>query len=714
MISDFYQRHSAALLLYCLAALPVLTFLGEQIPCNNDIETWLPRNSQIRADYDRFCQTFGADESILIAFRRPFPQPDRLEALCGRLSGLEGVGSCLSRCMVVDAMKANGVSDQTARKRLVHLLSTPDDELETVLVSINQHGIRHRSETVYAIRHQLEYCGFENAILGGGPLVATRLDELGSRRRASVLFGLTLLTCFLLLRWNIGCWKTSAAIMLVNIFCIELTLTTIRAVGMEMNFIMSSLPVMVMVFTTAAVVHFIGHYRRHAGQADAVGQALAGVIRPAMFAAITTILGLVSLAISDVGPIPMFGAGAAWGTFYSFLAGTLITPAILVAVGYKAPPETTTGFFLNRWGIRVVNRPLQILIPGVLITAICCAGLPQLRSLIDPLEFLPSQDPVVQDTLTVSRLLTSPTSVEAVVDFGSTNSSFVERLREIRRIEQILSAHPNVRHTLSVADFFADELSERTLSLSALSVAAGSSRGVSGMLADGNRLWRISLRLQSDSPSAVRHTISGLTTSCKGLPITFTGIGPLLEFAQGQIFEGFWKSFASAFLLITVVMICALRSISAGLIAMIPNLTPIALVFGILGWLDRPIDIGIMMTASIALGLAVDGTFHFLFSYRDCRISTGCRYRAVRRAILQTGGPIISSALICGTGLLALGLSPFRPTMRFGLLMFFLMTTALAGDLLLLPAFLALGSRRKRLLLRKSKPSANGSSRAAA
>jgi predicted RND superfamily exporter protein len=59
--------------------------------------------------------------------------------------------------------------------------------------------------------------------------------------------------------------------------------------------------------------------------------------------------------------------------------------------------------------------------------------------------------------------------------------------------------------------------------------------------------------------------------------------------------------------------------------------------------------------------------------------------------------PIISSAVISGTGLLALGLSPFRPTMRFGVLMFCLLMAALVGDLILLPAFLAIGSRRKRL-----------------
>ncbi|MEO2017954.1 MAG: MMPL family transporter [Fuerstiella sp.] len=696
MVSDFYKRQSLPLLLCCLIVLPILTFLGEQVSSNNDIETWLPRNCEIRDNYDDFCDTFGRDETILIAFEKPFPEAARLQAASDRLTGLPGVSVCWTRRRVVESMLSNHVQPNIANDRLVNLLTTPDDDLETMLVSINEHGIVHRGQTVAAIRGQLAYCGMDNAILAGGPIVATQLDHLGSRERAKFLFSLTLLICLVLLRVNIGCWKTSAVLMLTNVFCIEMTLTSIWATGYEMNFLMSSLPVMVMVFTTAAAIHFIGHYRHEYPHEDAVGRALSGVIRPSSFAALTTIIGLVCLAVSDVGPIPAFGVVAAMGTFFSFIIGVFLTPAVLVALKYKPSSATLTQErSLQKLAMSIVNRPWRVMVPGLIVTAICALGLQNLRSLIDPLEFLPEDDRVVQDTRLVARTLTSPTSIEAVVDFGHADTSFVHRLREIRGIEAIVTDVPNVCHALSLADFFPEELSENTLSLSNLASSSGSS-AVGGLMADGSRLWRISLRLHDDSPSSLKQTVSLLKSRCAEMPVTFTGIGPLLENAQVQIFAGFWKSFASAFVLITVVMVLALRSLTAGLVAMIPNLTPILLVFGLLGWCDYPIDIGIMMTASIALGLAVDGTFHFLFSYRDARTLLGCRYRAVRTALLQTGLPIISSAVISGTGLLALGLSPFRPTMRFGVLMFCLLIAALVGDLILLPAFLAIGSRRKR------------------
>lgn len=697
MVTDFYRRYSRTLLLLCLLALPLFTILGELVPSNNNVETWLPRNSEIRTQYDQFCHTFGADETILVAFKKPFPSPDKIEALAGRIEGLQSIEACWTRQQILDSMLNNDVQENIARQRLVNLMSTEDDSLETLLVSINPVGLANRLGTVSDVRAQLAYCGMDNAVIAGGPIVATQLDKLGSRKRASVLFGLTLAICLILLRFNIGCWKTSAALMVANLFSIQITMAVIWASGQEMNFIMSSLPVMVMVFTTAASIHFIGHYRHEFPAEDAIRKSLAGVILPSLFATITTIIGLISLAISDIGPIPAFGRAAALGTFFSFIVGVFLTPAVLLVCRYSPPKKDLSQSSLQATAMLVLNRPLRVLVPGILLTAFCSVGLLHLRSLISPIEFLPTNDPVLKDTLFVANNLTSPTSIEAVVDFGSNESSFIDRLREVREIEHAIAGVDNVCHALSLADFFPEEISDQTISLSRLAASSGDSGASAGLMADGSRLWRISIRLNNDEPSAIRRTITSLDQTCASLPVHFTGIGPLLEHAQGQIFEGFWKSFASAFVLITIVMILALRSLSAGLVAMIPNLTPILLIFGTLGWADYPIDIGIMMTASIALGLAVDGTFHFLFSYRDCRIATGCRYRAVRKALLQTGMPIISSAVISGTGLLALGLSPFRPTMRFGILMFCLLIAALIGDLLLLPAFLALGAKRKRL-----------------
>ena len=163
----------------------------------------------------------------------------------------------------------------------------------------------------------------------------------------------------------------------------------------------------------------------------------------------------------------------------------------------------------------------------------------------------------------------------------------------------------------------------------------------------------------------------------------------LFRSAQHEIFSGFWKSFTSAFVVIGIVMAISLRSIRIMLLAMIPNLLPLGVVFGMLGWLGMPVDIGMMMTGSIALGISIDGTFHFLVRYLEQCEEGRANAHAVCVALLTTGGPIFESIVVSSIGMLALTLSSFAPTVRFGLLMATLLMATLAGDLLLLPALLS-------------------------
>jgi predicted RND superfamily exporter protein len=217
---------------------------------------------------------------------------------------------------------------------------------------------------------------------------------------------------------------------------------------------------------------------------------------------------------------------------------------------------------------------------------------------------------------------------------------------------------------------------------------AQSQRGSSEFVADGQQLWRISMRVDAREGSSLSAVYDELCELVRSEPVEITGLAPLIEQAQKEMLDGFWKSFASAFVVIGVVMALALRSVRITLFAMIPNIVPMGIVFGLLGWYRFPVDIGMMMTGSIALGISIDGTFHFLVRYRE-QLKAGLENRdAVRVALVTTGGPIFESIVVSSIGMLALTLSSFAPTFRFGLLMAVLLMATLAGDLLLLPALL--------------------------
>ena len=181
----------------------------------------------------------------------------------------------------------------------------------------------------------------------------------------------------------------------------------------------------------------------------------------------------------------------------------------------------------------------------------------------------------------------------------------------------------------------------------------------------------------------------------------YTGIIPIVYKAQNQLLKSLVNSIALAFVMIAGVMMLLLRdwrgpfnagnllNIPGGALSMLPNIFPVLIVFGALGHLGRKVDIGSMMTASVAMGVAVDDTIHFLNWYRKGLAQGLRRVEAIRLSYDRVATAMTQTTLIGGLGLSAFALSTFTPTQAFGVLMLFLLVAALVGDLIFLPALLA-------------------------
>ena len=107
------------------------------------------------------------------------------------------------------------------------------------------------------------------------------------------------------------------------------------------------------------------------------------------------------------------------------------------------------------------------------------------------------------------------------------------------------------------------------------------------------------------------------------------------------------------------------------------------------GWMGRSIDVGSMMTASVGLGIAVDGTVHYLTWFSRGMKSGLSRQASILNAYRHSAPAMLRTTAICGAGLAVYGLSSFLPAARFGWIVCVLLLAALVGDLLLLPAMLA-------------------------
>lgn len=692
MVSYLYRRHGRLLLALVALSFPYFYLQSESIPNNNDIETWLPRDTGVRTDYEQFKRDFGAEEVIVVGINRPAATPHLLEAVAGRIERIRGIRSCWTPDRVTAQMESLGVAPDVAAERIRGLLTSTDGPMQGVIALLDPYGIGHRAEVVEQIQEQLRYCRLDgrDTALTGAPVIVTELDHLGSQKVSRKFFAVTCMISLGLLYLVLRHLGMALSTLGITLWGIYVTQTVLYWCGGEMNFIMGSLSVMTMIFTLSIAVHFVSYYSaaKQRQAADPLAAALRDCWKPTSLSTITTLLGLMSLGCSSILPVAQFGYAAALGAVIALLVGLGVMPALTIIWPDCSTRSFAVPFDLGKWSDWLAQRRYQVLTVGGLGLMIMAFGVLRLKSDVDPVEFLPKRSVIFSDLQRIEAELTNIDSIEAVVTFTDTELPFFERLRQVRALEQQIGAHPGVRHVMSAASFFPEEMPDSTFEVAGILSRANAMQSDSGWVALDQRLWRISARVRRSAEFSPIEILADLDEQLAGAPIRFTGLTPLLKSAQHEIFAGFWESFTAACLTISLVMILSLRSIVAGLIAMIPNIVPIWLVFGGVGYLGMPVDIGMMMTGSIALGISVDCTFHFLVHYREAYAAGKSSVVAVREALEHSGAPMIQSTLICSLGMLALCFSSFEPTARFGALMSAQMLVSMLGELALLPALL--------------------------
>jgi hypothetical protein len=180
------------------------------------------------------------------------------------------------------------------------------------------------------------------------------------------------------------------------------------------------------------------------------------------------------------------------------------------------------------------------------------------------------------------------------------------------------------------------------------------------------------------------------TITLTGHMALFIGITKLFITSMG-------KSYLFALIVITFLMILMIGRLKVGMMSMVANIVPIILIFGIMGIFDIPIDLMTVLIGSIVLGLVVDDTIHFLHHFRQAYDTVGCVETAVRETLYTTGRALVITSLVLCGGFLIYTTAYLSCYVWLGILVACAVIFALAADLLLVPALLALSYRRVKV-----------------
>ena len=472
---------------------------------------------------------------------------------------------------------------------------------------------------------------------------------------------------------------------------------------------------------------------------------------PCTLACLTTTIGLASLAVSRVTPVIRFGTFSAIGVAVCVFLLLVFWPSLMhllssrVAKTIDAAQHKTTRrassaprrewweplflYATSKWqlvlGVAALGVPVLALGLSQTNTSVHIKDLlPQASNLLTSYGWLQDKiGPLVPVEVVLSFPSETEVSETEVSETGdrdktvvgsskrSTDKEMVRRAAIVEMLRQRIDELEQSGGTVA-ATTFAPELplepGVRNVMLRRVvgrHLAKNRDRLVDvGFVRndEDGELWRISTRVSSDQQdysvflNELDATVADFLTTTNAdldeserVSAKICGAIPLIQMAQRQLLSDLIQSFLMAFVLIGLTMIVMLRRPSAGLLSMIPNVFPTIVIFGVFGLMRKSIDIGTMMTASVALGVAVDDTLHFLFWVRKAMQDGKPRLEAIRQAFQRSATAMLQTSMICGIGLVPFVVSPFGPLSRFAGVMFALLMAALIGDLLLLPALVA-------------------------
>jgi predicted RND superfamily exporter protein len=464
-------------------------------------------------------------------------------------------------------------------------------------------------------------------------------------------------------------------------------------------------------------IHFRDERRREADPSVAARSTLRAVASPILWCAATGAIGYGALVISDVMPIKQFGSILGTCTLLAALLVMAISP---VAMLPPFPLEIPVRFGSDSWVAGRMNHLTAWVLrhPGAivgLVFAVVCPvalGISGLRFESNYINAFKPQTRVVNDYHAVESRLGGIGLVELVVPLGK--SVGVEALERLRSAERSIGSighdgGPAVAHVLSLATVLDPDGRLAAIEPDRAAWVLGAKLDLIARTPQAELLrgfWnpetgeaRALIRLleQQPAPDKVAIFSKSLRVGREtfGESSYLTGLSYLMTKTTEAVIVTQWQTFLWSAVGILLMLTVALRNPLMALLAILPTMLAVGLVLGLMGWLGVKLDMATALVASVALGLSVDDTFHCLLQYRRER-ATRPFTESLFDSYAVTGPGVLLSSLAVAVGFAALRLSEFAPFSNFGTMVGIATAGSTLGNLVLLPACLAIGERFAR------------------
>ncbi|MDQ3072100.1 MAG: MMPL family transporter [Bacteroidota bacterium] len=508
------------------------------------------------------------------------------------------------------------------------------------------------------------------------------------------------------------------------------TLGIIVILGYQLTILTGLVPPLIVIIAVPNFIYFLNRYhteyRKHANKLMAINRMVQHIAMVVLLNNVTTAIGFGVLYFVDSPILKEFGVVAFIVVIAIYCATLVLMPIVFSFLPTPSVKQTT--YLDNRWMNKYLDkinyivqnkRPL-VYITSVVIAGISVFGMLNLKAVGYILDDVPAHDKLYKDAMFFEKNFKGIMPFEITIDTrqqdGLKNVNIIKRIADL---QDSIEARPEFGTTLSIADFvkFAKQayyngspskftmptrdFGDMGLQAYLSNMQNSPDRAMSLSLVDtGYRKARVSAKMADIGSVRLAVVMTELDTLTQSMfpdaEIGFTGYSRVFLKGNGYLLDSLISSLTAAILLIIILIIFMFRSFRLSMIVLIPNLLALLITGGIMGFFDIHLKPSTILVFSIAFGIAVDASFHFLARYRqDLKLHNWDIQHTVRISLEQTGFSVIFTSIVLIFGFGIFCFSDFGSTISLGALTAITVFSAMFTNIILIPALLLSFDRKK-------------------
>jgi uncharacterized protein len=615
------------------------------------------------------------------------------------------------------------------------LLYNPQTATYLIAVNVNKSVMASsiRTVTVKAIRDAGDAFGSKHGIemhYSGMPFIRTNMAIKIANESKIFLVSSILLSALILLLFfrSFGTMLLSLAVVIIGVIW---SLGTMDLFGYKITLLTGVIPPLVVVIGIPNCIYFLNKYHTSYQDTGDKKKALFEMIRRmgivTLFCNITAAIGFGVFALTKSAILNEFGVVAGINIMMLFFISFILIPGILSFL--PDPKEKHMRYLKNRWLSAILknleywtlnNKKLIFSITG-LVLVFSVFGILRIRSEGFIVDDLPKTDRLYLDLKFFEKNFKGVMPLEIVVDTKRKNGLRINTLQTLDKIDQLsqyIAAKPEMAKPLSIVEgikfvrqaYYDGDSTSYTLPtefdlpflssyLSKKNDDPGKKNGlfklVNSFIDSNQQQTRISINMADVGTIRLPLILNDIEKKSAELfdsakyRIEFTGSGVTYLEGSNFIIRGLQQSILWAFLLIAACMLYLFKSTRILLCSLIPNMIPLVITAGVMGWVGVPLKPSTVLVFSIALGIAIDITIRFLVNYKQ-ELATGKadRKQTVINTIYTTGISIIYTSLVLIAGFGIFCFSGFGGTKALGWLTSLTLVMATLTNLIFLPTLL--------------------------